>query len=195
VTRLPVSQVIANTKLYLQKMTGNASFATPNPTLAAISAQLTKLEASYLLSQSRAKGTVSQMRTDLKTLVILLKALAAYVEGIANADPDNAVTIIQSAGMVVKKTPNRAPKTFTAVVGKSPGSALLNTKAVSRSTYLYEMTTDPTNAASWVQIAANLTVKFIKTGLTSGTRYYFRVAVVTKGIQGAWSHVLNVMIP
>jgi hypothetical protein len=188
-------QLIANTKLYLQKMTGNPNFPAPSPSLTLVFGQLTKLEASYTVSQSRALGTASQMQTDKKALIILLKALAAYVELIANADPDNAVAIIESSGMRVKRKGTPPPKIFSVVLSKDPNTVELNTKAETGGIYLYEMSTDPNNPASWGMVVFSKQVKCTKSGLTSGVRYYFRVAVIIKTVQGPWSPVLNVIIP
>jgi hypothetical protein len=189
-----VLQVIADTEHYVQSMTGNTHFTTPSPTLASITTLVNALDAAYKTAESRAKGTVGLMHVALKTLTIALKALAIYVESIANADPDNASSIITSAGMVEKKFTPRAAKTFSVVQTKVSGSVTLNTKAVSRGTYIYQMSTDPTNPASWVTIFTGNTVKFTKTGLTAGVHTYFRGAVILKGVQGEYSPVLGLIV-
>jgi hypothetical protein len=195
-SKLSAPQVIANTKLYVQKMTGNTNFPTPTPSLTTVSTQLATLETAYTLSQTRVKGSVSKMKVELKALEILLKNLASYVETIANADPDNAENIINSSGMPVKKPRTVQPKLFTAVLTKIPGQVRLDSKAVNRSScYIYQMTTDPNAATSWQTILTSNNVKDLVNGLASNTRYYFRVAVSTKGIQGAWSTPINVLMP
>jgi hypothetical protein len=187
-------QQIVNAKHYVQSMTGNADFPSPSPTLATVSAQVAALEAAYDLSLTRARGTVGAMHVQLQTLNNLLKALAAYVENIANADPANASKIIAGAGMNEHKAPVKAPKTFTVRNGKVKGEVILNSKAVVRGTYIYEMTTDPNTASSWQAIFTGNTVRFVKTGLISATHYYFRVAVILKGVQGDWSPVLDLVV-
>jgi len=194
-SKLTVPQLIANTRLYVQNMTGNVNFPTPTPTLAAVSAQQAKLEAAYTLSQTRVKGAVSDMHTEQKALHILLKSLATYVEAIANATPEQAVGIIESSGMPVKKPSVHAPKTFTVKTTATPGEVELNTKAVKKAIYTYAMTTDPNTATSWVDIIVNNDVKNTHGGLSSGTRYYFRVATTVKGIQSPWSSVINIIMP
>ncbi|HXC05495.1 MAG TPA: hypothetical protein VNZ86_12125, partial [Bacteroidia bacterium] len=184
-----------NTKLYLQKMTGNTNFPTPTPSLASISTQLAVVEADYTVSQTRVKGSVSKMHAELKTLEIALKALAAYVESVANTTPDQAENIIQSAGMTVKKAANRKPKVFTVIQTKVTGQVQVNSKAVSRSsTYIYQMTTDPNTATTWQTVITSNNVKGLVNGLSAGIRYYFRVAVSTKGVQAAWSAPINIVV-
>jgi hypothetical protein len=177
------------------KMTGNSNFPNPTPTLATVTAQLDKAKASLQAAQSKAHGASSPMHADIKALLVLLDQLASYVTAVANADGENAIAITESSGMSVKKQPLRLPKTFTAVAGKTPGSVSLSTKAIKGSVYIYEMSTDPTNATLWTVISTDNKVKYTKTGLTSGTRYYFRVALITKSVQAPWSAVLNVIIP
>jgi hypothetical protein len=192
-SRTPPPQLITNALHYITCMTSNAHFPNPLPALTTVSAQIAALQPAYDLSLTRAKGSVGKMHLEVKKLDILLKALAAYVESIANVDPDNASNIISSSGMPEKKTSPRAPKIFTAKAGKAPGSAVLNCKAQSRAAYLYQVTTDPATV-SWETIYAGITAKFLKTGLISGTRYYFRYATVVKGLQNAWSPVVNLVI-
>jgi hypothetical protein len=193
-SKLTTTQIIANAQHYVGQMTGNAHFPTPNPALALITTQADATQKAYDTSLTRIRGSAGIMHTELKKLTIDLKLLAAYVENVANADPDNAESIINQAGMMVKKPSVRKPKTFSADPGKAPGSVLLNTKAEKGGVYLYEMTTDPNTASSWTVISTDNKVKFTKTGLSSGIRYYFRVAVVVKSVQGSWSPVLNVII-
>ncbi|HEV7230789.1 MAG TPA: fibronectin type III domain-containing protein, partial [Bacteroidia bacterium] len=127
-------------------------------------------------------------------LALSLKTLSGYVEGIANLDPVNAENIIISAGMAVKKPSVHGPKLFTVKPGKAAGSVNLDSKAEKGAVYVYEMTTDPNTPTSWANIYIGKTTKFLKTGLSSGQRYYFRVAVIIKGVQEPWSPVVNVVI-
>jgi len=87
-SKIPVTQLIANTRHYVTSMTGNTHFPTPSPDLASVTTQVNLLETDYNISLTRVKGSVSKMRAEQKKLIIQLKALAAYVESVANADPD-----------------------------------------------------------------------------------------------------------
>ncbi len=186
---------MANTKSYLQQMTGNSYFPSPVPTLAAVEAQLAKLEAAYTTSQTRQKGTVADMHAELKTLCLQLKMLAMYVEDTANANPEMAVGIMASSGMPARKTLEVPPKLFTVKLTGIPGEVRLNNKAVPGASYIYAMTTDPKTSATWVNIIFSREVKNVYGGLVSGTRYYFRTAIVQKSVQGPWSEVINMIIP
>ncbi|MFI5151334.1 MAG: hypothetical protein ACHQRM_16505 [Bacteroidia bacterium] len=193
--KLTPPQVVALANHYVTQMTGNPHFPAPSPGLSAITAQANALDTAYNTSLTRTRGTVGAMHIELKKTDVQLKLLAAYVESIANADPQNAEVIIQSAGMTVKKPAARAPKTFTAIPGKLKGQVILNTKAVKQTAYIYQMTTDPNTPSSWATIYTGTKVKFIMTGLPSATHMYFRVAYCTKGVQGNWSDPLQVVVP
>jgi hypothetical protein len=194
-SKLTPPQIVAQSNHFVTQMTGNGYFLTPSPTLAAVTAQATTVDSAYNLSLTRARGSVGAMHTQLKSLNVLLKLLAAYVESIANADPPNAEQIIKSAGMDVKKPAVHQPKVFTALPGTIKGTVKLDTKAAHETAYIYQMTTDTTNAASWATVYTGTKVKFTVTGLTSATHYYFRVALSTKGIQGNWSNPVQVVVP
>jgi hypothetical protein len=194
-SKLTVPQLIANSNSYVQHMTGNAFFITPNPPLATLSAQVSKVEAALTLSATRVKGSVAAMHTEQRSLNILLKSLATYVEETANATPEQALEIAQSTTMPIKKQMVRAPKVFAVKLTSTPGEVLLNTKAVKKAIYTYAMTTDPATVTSWVNIIVNNDVKNLHSGLSSGTRYYFRVATTVKGVQSPWSPTINIMMP
>jgi len=190
---IPVPQLIQNTQHYVTSMTGNVNFPTPSPALSVITTAVNLLETDYEKSLTRVKGSVAIMRTDERALKILVKALAAYVEGVANADAAQTSEIIASAGMNEKKPSVKKPKTFTAIPGTIKGTVILDIKAVPRSAYMYEMTTDSSGATGWTTIYMGTKAKFTISSLASNTHYYFRYMVSTKGVQGNWSLVIQAL--
>jgi hypothetical protein len=194
-TRKPIPQLITDTKHYLASMTGNAFFPSPIPALPVISAVLNLVESSYALSLTRVKGSASKLQTDVKALSIDLRALAVYVETIANKDPDHAEEIIATGGMLIKKPSRTKPKNFSVKLGKLNGEVLLNNKASLRGIYIYDLSTDPNLAeASWKRIYIGSKVKFSKDGLNSGTKYFFRAASIVKNVQSNYSPVLSLVV-
>ena len=77
-------------------LTGNPSFPSPATIVAAIAA-----------------------------LVTLLEQVLPYVQTVANADVETAATVIQSAGIAVRKVAVRKPRVFVAEQGAISGSAKL----------------------------------------------------------------------
>ncbi|HXC05181.1 MAG TPA: fibronectin type III domain-containing protein [Bacteroidia bacterium] len=188
-------QLIADTKHYLDNLSGNVYFPSPYPALADVSAQLQVVETCYTISQMRERGAADKTRAERKDLERLLKALAAHVEYVSNSDPDNAENRILSSGMPLKKPSSRKPKTFTTILTEVPGQVKLNSKRQSQSScYVYEMSTNPSDESGWTVVATTNNVKAFVNDLLPDIRYYFRVRVITKREPGTWSSVVNLVM-
>ena len=190
---LSIPKKIERSRFIVTSMTGNANFTTPSPTLATITANANNLETAHLASEGGGVDDTSNMHAKELVLDLSLKALAAYVEGIANSNPLNAEAIILSSGMDVKSGGGRTAKDFAAVQTGNPGEVKLSTVSSPRATFVFQMTTDPNTATSWVTIGQSTRATMIQSGLTSGTRYYFRVAMIDKNGQNPWSDVKNII--
>jgi hypothetical protein len=188
------TQVAAQADHYVSMMTGNAYFPTPAPALADITKQAQALDHRYLLALTKAKGTHNNMLVERKRMEVVLKSLAVYVEAIANADQENGVKIITSAGMTERKPRTNPPRSFIVIPGKAIGSVLIHYPATHNAVYVIQMTTDPNNPASWMQIYNDTRCRFTKTGLSSATRYFFRAAIIVKGVQSVWSPVRDILV-
>ncbi|HEV7231368.1 MAG TPA: fibronectin type III domain-containing protein [Bacteroidia bacterium] len=194
-SKLPPNQMIANASHFVGMMTGNPYFPKPVPSLSSIQAQIASLGNACDVAMTRVKGSSDKVQLIRKTLGISLKSLAIYVETIANANPDEAANIIASAGMNIKRSYKARPRIFSVTPTGDPGSVKIDCKAQYKAIYIYEISTDPNNAASWKTIYIGNKTKYIHRGLVSGTRYYFRYAVILDGLQGEWSPVLNLVMP
>jgi hypothetical protein len=186
-------EVISRSRIYVTEMTGNAYFPNPSPSLSSISTQIQLLEDAFSKSQTGLKGSVAQLIPIRRQLLLMLKALAAYVEAVANEESDLAGPIIQSAGMDVKRAPPKPNRAFTAEALPMSGQIRLSTQAIPRSVFIYQVSTQPNNPASWETVHIDLRVKKTLTGLTPGIRYYFRMATVTNKIQSDWSPMVAVI--
>jgi hypothetical protein len=130
-------------------------------------------------------------------LDLSLTSLSFYVESTANGNLQTAETVALSSGMEVKQRGVRTAHDFEVSTNGDPGEVNLSTKFVNRATFIWQMTTTSPDSDTtiWETIGQGTRSKFLKTGLNSGTRYYFRVAVVDKNGQGPWSNVLNIIAP
>ncbi len=191
---IPIATLVQKSRHFVSSITGNAYFTSPAPDLASITTQTDTLENAYQLSLTRVVGSVAAMHTEARQLRFMLHGLGAYVQNLANADAASTSEIIASAGMTEKKPIQRKPKEFSVINGKIKGSVELNIKAVTHGAYIYQMSADPSNASGWNTICISTKVKFVQNGLKSGGIYYFRAAVVSKGVQGNWGNVLEVMV-
>jgi hypothetical protein len=198
---LSVAELLELAKQIVSAMTGNPNFPNPNPTLAQVSAAINNLEtarqdALVARNTAKAKTAIQNQREDEARA--MLRSLAAHVENVSGEDD----ALIISAGMGVK-----APATPTGDIGILEGVTftsgdsdgeldyMWNNKAAAVS-YVIEMSTTPPNEANWVQIKTVTTSKGTLTGLTSGQRYWFRVAAIgPHGQQGPWSDISSRVAP
>jgi fibronectin type III domain protein len=178
-------------------MTGNSNFTTPNPSLAAVTTGANNLDSAITAAADGGKSKTLAQNTKETALDNLLTQLGAYVENIANGDE----TIIRSAGMdarVGKSAPQipDAPINVSATTGTEEGEIELKWKGVKNArVYTVEIsndvsatapttgttTTTPVDTRSfitWTLVDMVTKTKFMVTGLTSGTRYAFRIRCV-----------------
>ena len=164
-------------------MTGNAYFPNPSPALSTIASNADNLQAAHVAAQTRAKGTVAIMDAMEQVLHVSLWQLAHYVEAIANATPENAEAIIQSAGMEVKKTYIQKPCELH-VASTNKGEVTLTCPYTRGGSYRWEVSTgDPTIEMNWELLEVVRQTKLVYNGLISGNFYHFRFWTIgTKGI-------------
>jgi len=189
---MPTSDKITLAGTIVTAMTGNPNFTTPVPALAAITAKKTALETAYndgLIQRQQAKTATEVVADTEKELAQILTQAALYVENVSGGDEAK----ILSAGMSVKDVASPvgelpAPMGLYATSGDEDGEIVLNWEPVrGAKSYVVQMTTDPNVPDSWTH-KKNVTESFtdIK-GLTSGGKYWFRVAGVGAAGQGAFS--------
>ena len=190
--RLPVLEKIALANRIITAMTGNPNFVTPNPTLAVITAAKTALESAYndtLTQRQQAKTSTEVLDDTEKATDLKLTQAAHYVENVSAGDEAK----ILSAGMSVKDAASPvgelpAPMGLYATSGDEDGEIVLNWEPVrGAKSYSVQMTTDPNVPESWAH-KLNATESFTDVkGLTSGGKFWFKVAAVGAAGQGAFS--------
>jgi hypothetical protein len=188
-----VADFIAYGTSVVHAMTDNPAFPTPVPALSALSAAVSDLQAAETLALTKVKGAVAA-RNDKRAVVIsLLQQLRGYVQAIADATPENGATIIQSAGIPVRKVPVRPTRVFGAKPGPVSGSAKLTAAvAARRASYEWEYSID--GGKTWVSAPSSLQAKTTVAGLPVGTSVLFRYKSVTKTGEGDWSQGLALLV-
>ena len=177
----------------VKAMTNSPLFPSPVPTLAAVTAAINDLTAAEPAAQSRVKGAVTTRNEKSTVLVSLLLQLKAYVQAQADANVENGASIIESAGLGVRKATGRKPRVFEALPGAVSGSVkLLAQSAGSRSSYEWGYSLD--GGKTWVSAQITLQAKATITGLTPGAMVQFRYRPVTKAGQGDWSQTVVLLV-
>ena len=192
-SRLSLTDKIAKARQIVTALTGHATLKTPSPTLATVTAAIDDLEAANtatLAARQEAKARTTDQQNKEDILTRLMTQLAAYVESAAGDDE----MLIQSVGMDVRATGSpisditAPPANLAASAGDRDGEIDLSwdTLAGARS-YLIEKSADPPTATGWSHAAASTRSRTTIEGLTSGARYWFRVAAINQHGPSGWS--------
>jgi hypothetical protein len=188
----PASGVSCLAHAYVHCMTDNPYFPSPTPSLSEVTAAAVALEATSAAVLTRAKGARQTRDVDLLALRIVLGRLAAYVQDIADLDPTNAPSIIESAGMDVKRFRGRPKPPLEAVHGDVSGSAKVLAKwAGDRAAYEWRCSTDQ---RSWTNAPQTLQSSTVIYGLTPKTEYFFQVRITTKDGAGDWGQLVSLVV-
>lgn len=198
--RTPVPEKVQKGRHILAAMTNNPNFVTPHPPLADIATLLSSLEEihkAHKIVRGEVRAKASAEDDVERKLDQSLRQLSAYVESIAGPDE----TIITSAGMEMKaarSTPSLlpAPGSLSATTGDHDGEIDLTWRKVENAKgYLIQASPDPPSQTSWSHAeAATATFKTIQ-NLTSGERYWFRVAALGSLGPSGWSEPATRIAP
>ena len=198
---LSIPQKIAKAQQIIAALTGNTSFPTPSPALVVVTGTTNELNTAYGEAQAArqtAKEKTSAQNQKEDALDRVLTQLAAYVESVAGSNEQ----LILSAGMdtrapaVVASEPPTPPQALTPTAGDHDGQIDLSWDPVSGGkSYVIDQSGDPVTPTSWSHGGVSTKSTFTATGLTSGTRYWFRVAAVNNIGQSGWSDPATKIAP
>ncbi|HEX3344999.1 MAG TPA: fibronectin type III domain-containing protein [Polyangiaceae bacterium] len=188
-----VPSLITYAQGIVKGMTGNPAFATPSPALAVITEATSELQAAETAALARTKGAVATRNEKRTALGGLLEQLRAYIQAQADASMENGASIIQGAGIAVRKSPVRPPRVFDAKQGTVTGAAQLVAAAASRrASYEWQYSVD--GGKTWITAPVTLQAKTTVTGLAAGTTVQFKYRPVTKDGEGDWSQPVSLLV-
>ena len=197
---LTVTEKVAKGRQIVTAMSNNTSFLNPNPPLVEVTAALDELTQAFALVQAaKSEVTTRVVNQDNAGAKVdqVLTQLAGYVESVAGKDE----TLITSAGMETKSSPSSptlpsVPQALSANAGEHEGEINLFWKAVPNArSYTIEASQDPAGAGSWTHLGIATSASKVITNLTSGKRYWFRVAAVGTVGQSGWSEHATKVVP
>jgi hypothetical protein len=190
-TKVPA--LITAARAIVQSVTGNSAFPTMVPTLATVTAAINDLETAETATQSRVRGAAATRNAKRTALLTLLHQLKAGVQQAADASPEQATTLIQNAGLSVKKTAVRAPRVFDAKPGTVTGQVkLVAQSAARRASYEWETSND--GGKTWQMAPVTLQAKTTVSGLVPGSTVTFRYRPVTKTGEADWSQPVAMIV-
>jgi len=190
-TKVPT--LITYAQAIVKALTGNTWIPSPLPTIAAITAAIADLATAETATLSRTKGAVTTRNEKKAALVALLRQLRGNVQAAADASPDNGGTIIESAGIALRKAQARPSRVFAATPSGLTGSVkLVAPSAGQRAAYEWEYSTD--GGTTWVAALPSLQAKTVVPGLKAGTTAQFRYRGVVKGGATNWSQPVSLLV-
>jgi hypothetical protein len=170
-------------------MVASSYFSGLSAKLATLLTNIARLEATHTGLQTHPPTTTTAQRNgDLHDVQNNLRGLRMDVQGIADADVDNAEDIITSAGMKVKKQGAINKQDFVAKDGEVTGSVKLVAKGIetSHAAHDWAMSTDGTN---WTPVTPTLAATTVVSGLTKGAIVDFRHREILKDGPTDWLEI------
>jgi hypothetical protein len=192
----------------VNSVNGNTYFTTPNPALTVITTAVDNYESANLAAKDGGKSKKANLLKEEVVLDNLMNQFGNYVESTANAAAllgGDAQAVILSAGMDFRRTRNKAPLPLapSGLTGESVLESMVNLswKSVKYArAYIVEISHDVTGIQSGAAAPAAPTVFIIwdfadvvvkgkasVAGLSSGTKYAFRVYAIGTAGKGATS--------
>lgn len=186
------SALVIYVHLILEKMTNNPWFPQPFPPLQKVEAAAKALHVAQTNVQTNTKGLANERNAARAKLSNLLEQLRVYVEGVANENPESAVSIIESAAMdaVVRSLPNLEP--FRVTFDEKTRTARLACKAGPKGcTYYWQMSTD--DGETWVDLPPTKQASTTVHDLVPGQTYWFRYRILRRDGLDDWSDKIYVV--
>jgi hypothetical protein len=197
---LSVLQFISLARLIVTKMTGNASFTTPDPPLLSITNAANALETAKnnveIARTSFAQAVATQTTAD-QTLHDLVSNEAKYVDIKANGSK----TIIESAGMGASDEPGPVGdmpqvEALSLSRGDNPGEVDAHWHSVKkRKNYTVQVTADPLGSAAWITRGNPTKSSITIDGLTSGSKVWVQVCANGTAGAGPFSDPAVIVVP
>jgi hypothetical protein len=183
-TRVPALLSVA--EAIVDAVSISASFPAPTPPLPVLRTAIQDVHDAQVATLTRTRGTVAVRDRKLAVLVALLVRLKAFVQGVADDDPEHAVAIIESAGMHVKRSAAPDKPGFDVKPGRVSGSVrLVARSAGDRASYQWAWSAD--GGASWRAVPLTIQARTVISGLPPASTCCFRYRAVTKNGESDWS--------
>lgn len=194
--RFSIAQEIEFTRNVIVRIRTNPKFSGSPVTMDELEAKNTLLETRSVAAQGGGKEATALMHQTEAELLDMLRKVGRYVDLVADGDE----ALILSSGFNLSKQPTPSSRSdFSVELGEKPQTVTLRCKAQEGAkAYIWQYFIGDAPAANdtdWVTAQVTTKASVELTGLTSLTKYWFRVAVVTSAGTGAYcSPVMQVVI-
>lgn len=182
-SRYTDANFLAKARHILAKLTGNANFPSPTPTLVALSDSIDAFSLKFTAALELGKDNVADKNKARVELNDLLVELGLYVMFVANGDE----TILISSGYDLAKDPSLVSlkPAGPLVIGNGPipGSVQSTVKRPEGGKiFIHQYSSQlPSEGSLWEEVSVSVS-RYVHTNLLRGKEYWFRVIV--KGARG-----------
>ena len=182
-SNLTPAALVEKGRNHVEKLTGNVAFTLPLGFLTDLGKACDALEAANFQVLSNGGRTDTLLRTErVADLKLLIKEAAGYVQ----AQCDNDVELVNSAGFDIRKQRHpsdipAAPQDVRAELTTLPGQLKVRWLGVRGRIYYQVWVTigDPTSEDGWTLLVQTSRNSHLATGLLPGKTYSYRVNAVT----------------
>jgi hypothetical protein len=188
----PVTALIALAKAIAEAMANSATtFPSPTPPLATLNADISALDTAQTATHAGTKGLVAARNDKMAIVVVDLEQERAYVQKVVDANPAQAQTIAEAAGMALAKSPAKTKPALSAKPATVSGSVVLAAKAAKYTSNDWQYSTDN---KTWTSLPSTMQAKTTVVGLQPGVVLYFRHRAVTKSGATDWSQTVQTLV-
>jgi hypothetical protein len=178
IDKLSVAALINRGRVICDAILSNpATFATPNPAIAAVQSAIDDLEAAAQDAADGGKTKTAIMHDKKDAVKKLLFDLAHYVESVANGDSE----IVHLASMQEKQKPVFHTPEFQVENGADRGDVWVRVKPKAKTVYRWEYCKDPIGTNTWTAFSTTAVAIEHIGPLDIGATYWFRVVFIGNG--------------
>jgi hypothetical protein len=196
VLKLPKYKVplyVSRARHIVQSMTGNSWFPSPRPTLRTVLLAIEALAAAEAATHGGGEEQTSIRDRKHVELKSLLEQLLAYVQSIADANAEHALSIIEGAGMYVKKSRAAGRLGLRVKDGRVSGEVdAITDQAGDRASYEWAISVD--ECVTWVPRAVTTKARTTFTALPLGARVWVRYCAIVKSVTGDWCEPVSIIV-
>ncbi len=184
---------ISCARAIVKAMTANPWFPSPDPDLATVLSAIEALATAQTATHMGGEAQTTIRNDKRRDLQVLLDHLRAYVQKIADANAENAASIIEGAGMYVKGARARGRAGFRLKEGRRSGEVdAFTDQAANRASYEWEYSLD--GFASSIPCPSTTKASTTIPGLPRGVRVWVRYRTVVKSVTSDWSQPLSILV-
>jgi hypothetical protein len=170
------------------------TFATPDPPLAQLSSDVTALDTAQTATHTRTVGVIGARDAALAVVRKDLRRVCAYVQGLVDAAPDDAVTLAQGAGLALRRKNVPTKSELSAKPNKTTSGSVDLVARLGNVKAAHEWAYSTDGGRTWTSAQTTLQAKTTISGLVPATTVLFRHRAVTKTGPDLWSQPVSMIV-